>query len=143
MRDTPRTNAETFDYVIRGDAVAERAYYPDGYGDCVDVDFARQLETELIEANRTISLQHDLMRNAEERGIAKATAELEQAKEQLRVAREALIKASKCRLFYADSMDINNFTTDLVLEAIDFTQPKPSADSPEGADPVKAETFPA
>ena len=51
MSDTPRTDAETYDIeVSRGDCWLEQYPYPNGDGDNVSADFARQLERELAEA---------------------------------------------------------------------------------------------
>ena len=44
----------------------------------------RQLERELNEANKTISLQHELMTTAEKRGVDKAKEELNEAKDRIK-----------------------------------------------------------
>lgn len=49
---TPRTDAETYDFTIHGDAWSERTLYPEGAGDHVEADFARTLERELATALR-------------------------------------------------------------------------------------------
>jgi archaellum component FlaC len=54
-----------------------------------DADFCRQLERELNEANKTISLQHELMTTAEKRGVDKAKEELNEAKDRIKRLEEA------------------------------------------------------
>ncbi len=49
----------------------------------------RQLERELNEANKTISLQHELMTTAEKRGVDKAKEELNAANERIKRLEEA------------------------------------------------------
>ena len=49
----------------------------------------RQLERELNEANKTISLQHELMTTAEKRGVDKAKEELNEAKDRIKRLEEA------------------------------------------------------
>ena len=55
MSDTPRTDEQTFDVVVkRGDAHLGREHYKDGSGDFVESDFCKKLERELNAANRRI-----------------------------------------------------------------------------------------
>ena len=68
VSDTPRTD--------------EKDYYHD-YIWWVNASFARQLERELNEANKTIRLQHELMTTAEKRGVDKAKEELNQANQRI------------------------------------------------------------
>ena len=49
----------------------------------------RQLERELNEANKTISLQHELMTTAEKRGVDKAKEELNEANHRIKRLEEA------------------------------------------------------
>jgi len=70
MSDTPRTNLE--------------AFFPhESMYQVCDADFCRQLERELNEANKTISLQHELMTTAEKRGVDKAKEELNEANQRI------------------------------------------------------------
>ena len=70
MSDTPRTDAEAF------------LPHDSKYRVC-DADYARQLERELNEANKTIRLQHELMTTAEKRGVDKAKEELNEANQRI------------------------------------------------------------
>ncbi len=55
MSDTPRTDEQTFDVVVkRGDAHIGREHYKDGSGDFVESDFCKKLERELNAANDRI-----------------------------------------------------------------------------------------
>ena len=90
MNNTPRTDAWTFDVVVkRGDAHLVREHYKDGSGDFVESDFVRQLERELNAANKTIRLQHELIATAEKRGVDKAKEELNAANERIKRLEEA------------------------------------------------------
>ena len=62
-------------------------------------DLCRQLERELNEANKTISLQHELMTTAEKRGVDKAKEELNEANDRIKRLEEA-----------GDKMDPMNYT---------------------------------
>jgi hypothetical protein len=81
--DTPRTNAAELEANIgvthfdHGDLSA--AYH-----------FARQLERELDEANKTNRLQYELITTAEKRGVDKSKEELNAAKERIKRLEEAL-----------------------------------------------------
>ena len=48
-----------------------------------------EIERELNEANKTISLQHELMTTAEKRGVDKAKEELNEAKDRIKRLEEA------------------------------------------------------
>jgi exonuclease VII small subunit len=81
MSDTPRK-----DYLIkyapigiRPNAAFEQA-----------VELVDALERELNDANKTISLQHELMTTAEKRGVDKAKEELNEAKDRIKRLEEAL-----------------------------------------------------
>ncbi len=55
MSDTPRTDEQTFDVVVKcGDAHIGREHYKDGSGDFVESDFCKKLERELNAANERI-----------------------------------------------------------------------------------------
>jgi hypothetical protein len=55
VSDTPRTDEQTFDVVVkRGDAHIGREHYKDGSGDFVESDFCKKLERELNAANDRI-----------------------------------------------------------------------------------------
>jgi uncharacterized protein Yka (UPF0111/DUF47 family) len=69
VSDTPRTDDRTV--IIDGNQ-------------WVNAPFARQLERELNEANKTIRLQHELMTTAEKRGVDKAKEELNQANQRIK-----------------------------------------------------------
>jgi len=69
VSDTPRTG--------------DRTIYNE-HGEWVSSAFARQLERELNEANKTIRLQHELMTTAEKRGVDKAKEELNQANQRIK-----------------------------------------------------------
>jgi len=76
MSNTPRTNLE--------------AFFPhESMYQVCDADFCRKLERELNEANKTISLQHELMTTAEKRGVDKAKEELNEAKDRIKRLEEA------------------------------------------------------
>ena len=69
MNNTPRTDAWTFDVVVkRGDAHLVREHYKDGSGDFVESDFARKLERELNAANERISKLYDYVAALETAG---------------------------------------------------------------------------
>jgi len=67
--------------------------------------FARQLERELNEANKTISLQHELMTTAEKRGVDKAKEELNEAKDRINRLEEAGDAMLNAWLMPEDSME--------------------------------------
>jgi uncharacterized protein Yka (UPF0111/DUF47 family) len=86
MSDTPRTNLE--------------AFFPhESMYQVCDADFCRQLERELNEANKTISLQHELMTTAEKRGVDKAKEELNEAKDRIKRLEEAGDELSKTQTY--------------------------------------------
>lgn len=75
MSDTPRTElmVERAPIGLRTNVAFEQS-----------CDLCRQLERELNEANKTISLQHELMTTAEKRGVDKAKEELNQANQRIK-----------------------------------------------------------
>jgi hypothetical protein len=75
MSDTPRTElmVERAPIGLRTNVAFEQS-----------CDLCRQLERELNEANKTISLQHELMTTAEKRGVDKAKEELNEAKDRIK-----------------------------------------------------------
>ena len=81
MSDTPRTElmVERAPIGLRTNVAFEQS-----------CDLCRQLERELNEANKTISLQHELMTTAEKRGVDKAKEELNEAKDRIKRLEEAL-----------------------------------------------------
>jgi hypothetical protein len=87
MSDTPRTElmVERAPIGLRTNVAFEQS-----------CDLCRQLERELNEANKTISLQHELMTTAEKRGVDKAKEELNEANHRIKRLEEAgdVIKAS-------------------------------------------------
>jgi exonuclease VII small subunit len=80
MSDTPRTElmVERAPIGLRTNVAFEQS-----------CDLCRQLERELNEANKTISLQHELMTTAEKRGVDKAKEELNEAKDRIKRLEEA------------------------------------------------------
>ena len=80
MSDTPRTElmVERAPIGLRTNVAFEQS-----------CDLCRQLERELNEANKTISLQHELMTTAEKRGVDKAKEELNEAKDHIKRLEEA------------------------------------------------------
>ena len=91
MSDTPRTElmVERAPIGLRTNVAFEQS-----------CDLCRQLERELNEANKTISLQHELMTTAEKRGVDKAKEELNEAKDRIKRLEEAGDEAI-CPLEYA------------------------------------------
>ena len=83
MSDTPRTElmVERAPIGLRTNVAFEQS-----------CDLCRQLERELNEANKTISLQHELMTTAEKRGVDKAKEELNEANHRIKRLEEALSK---------------------------------------------------
>jgi hypothetical protein len=79
VSDTPRTDQAEYECV--DEPVVKLG--------SVDAEFARQLERELNEANKTITLQHELMTTAEKRGVDKAKEELNEANERIKRLEEA------------------------------------------------------
>ena len=75
MSDTPRTElmVERAPIGLRTNVAFEQS-----------CDLCRQLERELNEANKTISLQHELMTTAEKRGVDKAKEELNEANDRIK-----------------------------------------------------------
>jgi len=75
MSDTPRTElmVERAPIGLRTNVAFEQS-----------CDLCRQLERELNEANKTISLQHELMTTAEKRGVDKAKEELNAANDRIK-----------------------------------------------------------
>ena len=86
MSDTPRTElmVERAPIGLRTNVAFEQS-----------CDLCRQLERELNEANKTISLQHELMTTAEKRGVDKAKEELNEAKDRIKRLEEAGDKMEK------------------------------------------------
>ena len=80
MSDTPRTElmVERAPIGLRTNVAFEQS-----------CDLCRQLERELNEANKTISLQHELMTTAEKRGVDKAKEELNEANHRIKRLEEA------------------------------------------------------
>jgi len=81
MSDTPRTElmVERAPIGLRTNVAFEQS-----------CDLCRQLERELNEANKTISLQHELMTTAEKRGVDKAKEELNEANHRIKRLEEVL-----------------------------------------------------
>lgn len=65
----------------------------------------KRMERELNEANKTISLQHELMTTAEKRGVDKAKEELNEAKDRIK----RLEEAGDAMATYAHIIDFENW----------------------------------
>ena len=96
MSDTPRTElmVERAPIGLRTNVAFEQS-----------CDLCRQLERELNEANKTISLQHELMTTAEKRGVDKAKEELNEANHRIKRLEEAGDAMLNAWLMPEDSME--------------------------------------
>jgi len=67
-RPTPETDAVTLDITVhQGDCELKRKYYPDGNGDYVEADFARNLERQRDEARERVAfLNHAIAKRGQE-----------------------------------------------------------------------------
>ena len=85
MSDTPRTNEQTFDIIVkRGDAKLGWINYPDGLGDFVESDFCKQLERELNDAIERIKNLEAALCTVENIDKANAYQDLESANERIK-----------------------------------------------------------
>jgi predicted RNase H-like nuclease (RuvC/YqgF family) len=109
MSDTPRTElmVERAPIGLRTNVAFEQS-----------CDLCRQLERELNEANKTISLQHELMTTAEKRGVDKAKEELNEAKDRIKRLEEALNGTVKWIVDLAESGDAGFWDADTFPEVI-------------------------
>ena len=90
MSDTPRTNEQTFDIIVkRGDAKLGWINYPDGLGDFVESDFCKQLERELNAANERIQNLKSALCTVENIDKVNAYQDLESANERIKRLEEA------------------------------------------------------